>query len=149
MIILTNLFLIFITLIVSQPIIFPAVTVCNLNNIKKSFLHKFPDADSIASSFNSSVMRSDEGPHPKNLTSHLPDEQIKKVMMNFLKTDASSNAEETSTLENVTMDRETYTQRLILIKLAKYKQAELEKGGHHFHELVFRCAFQTFSCQDG
>lgn len=129
------------------------MTICNLNIIKKSFIHKFPDADSITSSFNSSAENRDKGPATlkssgsNNLTFDLPDEQMKKALMNSLKTD-SSDAEQTMNLENVTIDPEVYTKGLALTKLAKYSQAELEKGGHHFPELVFRCAFKAFSCKD-
>lgn len=126
------------------------MTICNLNILKKSFLHKFPDADTIASSFNSSKLtRVKSSADFKNSTIDVADlsEQIRNVMKNSLKTDASG-AEETLTLENVTIDAETYTESLLLTKLAEHKQAELVKGGHNFHELVFRCAFQTFSCQD-
>ncbi|KAL9988147.1 hypothetical protein ACROYT_G002555 [Oculina patagonica] len=137
-----------------RTIRFPAVTICNLNIIKKSFIHNYPDADSITSSFNSSAENRDNGPATskssgsKNSTFDLPDEQMKKSLMNSLKTD-SSDAEVAMNLENVTIDPEVYNKGLALTKLAKYSQAELERGGHHFPELVFRCAFKTFSCKDG
>lgn len=80
-------------------------------------------------------------------TYDLPDEEIINTLKRFLNTD-SSNAEEILNLENVTIDPEEYTKEQVLINLANYNEAELEKGGHHFRELVFRCNFKGFSCKD-
>lgn len=80
-------------------------------------------------------------------TYDLTDEEIINTLKRFLNTD-SSNAEEILNLENVTIDPEEYIKEQVLINLANYNEAELEKGGHHFRELVFRCNFKGFSCKD-
>ena len=110
-----------------QTIRFPAVTICNLNIIRKSFLRKFSRVDTNNS---------------------LPDKEITNALKHFLNTDAT-NAEEILNLENVTIDPEEYTKQRLLINLANYDESELEKGGHRFRELVFRCNFKGFSCKDG
>ncbi|KAL9988145.1 hypothetical protein ACROYT_G002553 [Oculina patagonica] len=61
----------------------------------------------------------------------------------------SSNAEESASLKNVTIDEQAYAQDLILSLLAKQNEKELQKGGHDFHEMVFRCSWNDFSCKDG
>lgn len=80
-------------------------------------------------------------------TYDLTDEEIINTLKRFLNTD-SSNAEEILNLENVTIDPEEYIKEQVLINLTNYNEAELEKGGHHFRELVFRCNFKGFSCKD-
>jgi len=114
-----------------RSIKFPAVTICNLNIIRKSFLRKFSRADTNTS----------------RMTRDLFDEEKINTLKRFLNTD-SSNAEEILNLENVTIDPEEYTKQQLLINLASYNESELERGGHRFRELVFRCYFKGFSCKD-
>lgn len=85
-------------------------------------------------------------PEP-DLTRDLFDEEKINTLKRFLNTD-SSNAEEILNLENVTIDPEEYTKQQLLINLASYNESELERGGHRFRELVFRCYFKGFSCKD-
>lgn len=91
-------------------------------------------------------MAIDSNPEPEWTRDPLDEERI-NTLKRFLRTD-SSNAEEILNLENVTIDPEEYTRQRLLIDLANYKESELEKGGHHFRELVFRCSFKGFSCKD-
>ncbi|XP_020626896.1 degenerin mec-4-like isoform X4 [Orbicella faveolata] len=143
---------------------FPAVTICNLNIIRRSFISRFPEAKAIMSQFNSFIERKDErpggggggpgGPPPNSSgTNNAPDsfgppDKRKEAMKKSLKID-SSGAEESSSLNNVTVDEQAYAQDLILSMLAKHNESELERGGHKFHELVFRCNWKDFSCKHG
>ena len=85
-------------------------------------------------------------PEPDRIRDLVDEEKI-NTLKRFLRTD-SSNAEEILNLENVTLDPEEYTKQRLLINLANYNESELEKGGHGFRELVFRCNFKGFSCKD-
>ena len=118
------------------------MTICNLNIIRKSFLHKFSHVDTNTSR----MIEFASDPEPDQ-TLDLVDEEKINTLKRFLRTD-SSNAEEILNLENVTIDPEEYTQQRLLINLANYNESELEKGGHRFRELVFRCNFKGFSCKD-
>ena len=115
------------------------MTICNLNIIKKSFLRKSSHADT-----NTSRIIADTELDP---TGDLFDEEKINILKRFLKTD-SSDAEENLNLENVTIDPEEYIKQRLLINLANYNESDLEKGGHRFRELVFRCNFKGFSCKD-
>ena len=106
------------------------MTICNLNIIRKSFLSKASRVDT-----NTSRITADS------------DEEKINILKRFLKTD-SSDAEENLNLENVTIDPEEYIKQRLLINLANYSKSDLERGGHHFRELVFRCNFKGFSCKD-
>lgn len=106
------------------------MTICNLNIIRKSFLSKASHVDT-----NTSRITEDS------------DEEKINILKRFLKTD-SSDAEENLNLENVTIDPEEYIKERLLISLANYSKSDLERGGHHFRELVFRCNFKGFSCKD-
>lgn len=77
-----------------------------------------------------------------------PPDKRKEAMKKALKID-SSGAEESLSLNNVTVDEQAYAEDLILGMLAKHNETELERGGHGFHELVFRCNWKDFSCKDG
>lgn len=77
-----------------------------------------------------------------------PPDKRKEAMKKSLKID-SSGAEESLSLNNVTVDEQAYAEDLILSMLAKHNESELEKGGHDFHEMVFRCNWKDFSCKDG
>jgi len=88
-----------------------------------------------------------------NDTNNVPDsfgppDKRKEAMKKSLKID-SSGAEESLSLNNVTVDEQAYAEDLILGMLAKHNESELERGGHDFHELVFRCNWKDFSCIDG
>lgn len=113
------------------------------------------------SQFDSFIERKDEGPGggpggpPPNSsgTNNAPDsfgppDKRKEAMKKSLKID-SSGAEESGSLNNVTVDEQAYAEDLILGMLAKHNETELKRGGHDFHELVFRCNWKDFSCKDG
>ena len=146
------------------------MTICNLNIIRNSFISRFPEAKAIMSQFNSFIERKDEGPGggggggapgggpggpqtnftDTNNTPHSfgPPDKRKEAMKKSLKID-SSGAEESLSLNNVTVDEQAYAEDLILGMLAKHNETDLERGGHYFHELVFRCNWKDFSCKDG
>ena len=116
------------------------MTICNLNIIRKSFHNrKFSAVDT-----NTSQIIADTKLDP---TRDLFDEEKIDTLKRFLKTD-SSDAEENLNLENVTIDPEEYVRQRLLINLASYSESDLEKEGHRFRELVFRCNFKGFSCKD-
>ena len=115
------------------------MTICNLNIIRKSFLREASHVDT-----NASRITADTELDP---TGGLFDEEKINILKHFLRTD-SSDAEENLNLENVTIDPEEYIKQRLLINLANYSESDLEKGGHHFRELVFRCNFKGFSCKD-
>ena len=160
-----------------QTVQFPAVTICNLNIIRRSFISRFPDANKIMSTFDSFMERPKPGEggeggggggggggaggggHGESQqsnssetntapTSFKPPEKRKEAMMGSLSPD-SSNAEESASLNNITVDEQAYAEDLILGMLAKHNESELQEGGHHFPELVFRCNWKDFSCKDG
>ena len=114
--------------------------ICNLNIIRKSFLPKSSHVDN-----NRSRIIADTELDPTG--GDLFDEEKINTLKRFLKTD-SSDADENLHLENVTIDPEEYIKQRLLINLANYSESDLEKGGHRFRELVFRCNFKGFSCKD-
>lgn len=146
------------------------MTICNLNMIKQSFLHQFPEAKTIVGKFDNFMEGKHEGgggegggghggPAASNSSSSNtgsssgsvsldPPDKRKEAMMNSLNTD-SSNAEEKTTLSNVSVDAQAYAEDLIIGMLAKYNDTDLTKGGHHFHELVYRCNWKDFNCKEG
>ena len=115
------------------------MTICNLNIIRKSFLRQSSHVHT-----NTSRIIADTELDP---TGDLFDEEKINTLKRFLKTD-SSDAEENLNLKNVTIDPEEYIKQRLLIDLANYSESYLEKGGHRFRELVFRCNFKGFSCKD-
>ena len=156
---------------------FPAVTICNLNIIKQNFLHKFPEAKSIVGTFNNFMEGKPdggEGDHGGGQPSHGgsssssssssssgsnsssaggsvsfgPPDKRKEAMKGSLNTD-SSNAEENLSLHNVSVDAQAYAEEMIISMLAKHNDSFLTEGGHHFHELVFRCNWKDFNCKEG
>jgi len=106
----------------SRTVKFPAVTICNLNMIKQSFIHRFPEAKTIAGLFDDFMEGKPEGggggggpggPKPSNSSSSNssssssvslgPPDKRKEAMMTSLNTD-SSNADEKLSLSNVSVD---------------------------------------------
>ena len=61
----------------------------------------------------------------------------------------SSDAEEDGSLSNVSVDAQAYAEDQIISMLAKYNDSVLTKGGHPFHELVYRCNWKDFNCKEG
>ena len=150
----------------SQTVQFPAVTICNLNIVKKSFIDRFPEAKEIMGTFDNFM----EGKGPggeggggggptqpgspgsnsssSSSTSFGPPDNRKEAMKDSLNVD-SSNAEEKMSLSNVSVDAQAYAEDLIVGLLARHDDTELMKGGHHLHELVFRCNWKDFNCKEG
>lgn len=142
---------------------FPAVTICNLNIIRRSKIRSFGDAEAIVSTFDKFMEREppkDGHDHDKegaaanqsssgsSSTSFGPPDRQKEAMKESLKID-DSNAEEHMRLSNVTVDEQAYAEYLILSTLAKQNMSDLMDAGHEFNELVFRCNWKDFSCKDG
>ena len=127
------------------------MTICNLNIIKRSFIHRFKDVDGILGSFENFVEGkhniSADGNETKRRTFGPPDKR-KKAMMNSLKTD-SSQAQTDVKLSNVSVDAEGYAKDQMLSALATYDDEHLARGGHQFNEMVFRCSWKDFSCREG
>ena len=154
-----------------QTVIFPAVTICNLNMIRRSSLHHFPEAQTIVGTFNNFMEGppeggdggGGEGGHGGPGTPSSPDsnsssssgsvlfgppDKRKEAMKDSLNMD-SSNAEEKLTLSNVSVDSQAYAEEVILTAMSNYSETVLTKAGHGFHELVFRCNWKDFNCKDG
>ncbi|XP_044180481.1 degenerin deg-1-like isoform X2 [Acropora millepora] len=139
----------------SRTVKFPAVTVCNLNMLKRSFVHNFAEAKKIIASFDDFMegkKRDGENEHLPSVsgsnTSFGPPDQRRELMKNSLKID-HSGAEEHLSLSNVTVDSQAYAEDLIVGKLAAYDDKKLKEGGHSFHEFVFRCNWKDFNCKEG
>lgn len=156
-----------------QTVSFPTVTICNLNIIKRSFLHNFPEAQTIVGTFDNFMEGKPDGgegdggggnPHGGSSSgsnssssggsssgdsvSFGPPDKRKEAMMGSLKID-SSGAEEDGSLSNVSVDAQAYAEDRIISMLAKYNYSVLTKGGHPFHELVYRCNWKDFNCKEG
>lgn len=156
-----------------QTVSFPTVTICNLNIIKRSFLHNFPEAQTIVGTFDNfmegkpnggegdggggnphggsssgSNSSSSGGSSSGDSVSFGPPDKRKEAMMGSLKID-SSGAEEDGSLSNVSVDAQAYAEDRIISILAKYNYSVLTKGGHPFHELVYRCNWKDFNCKEG
>ena len=149
--------------ILLQTVQFPAVTICNLNIIRRSKIRSFGDTEAIVSTFDKFMEREppkDGHDHDKegaaanqsssssSSTSFGPPDRQKEAMKESLKID-DSNAEEHMRLSNVTVDEQAYAEYLILSTLAKQNISDLMDAGHEFNELVFRCNWKDFSCKDG
>lgn len=139
----------------SRTVKFPAVTVCNLNMLKKSSVRNFAEAKKIIASFDDFMegkKRDGENEHlasgSGSNTSFGPPDQRRELMKNSLKID-HSGAEEHLSLSNVTVDSQAYAEDLIVRMLAAYNDKQLKKGGHSFHEFVFRCNWKDFNCKEG
>ena len=149
------------------------MTICNLNIIKRSFLHNFPEAQTIVGTFDNFMEGKPDGgegdggggnPHGGSSSgsnssssggsssgdsvSFGPPDKRKEAMMGSLKID-SSGAEEDGSLSNVSVDAQAYAEDRIISMLAKYNDSVLTKGGHPFHELVYRCNWKDFNCKEG
>ena len=148
------------------------MTICNLNIIKRSFLHNFPEAQTIVGTFDNymegkqdggegggggnhhggsssgSNSSSSGGSSSGGSVSFGPPDQKKEALMESLKID-SSDAEEDGRLSNVSVDTQAYAEDQIISMLAKYNDSVLTKGGHPFHELVYRCNWKDFNCKEG
>ncbi|KAK2566968.1 Amiloride-sensitive sodium channel subunit alpha [Acropora cervicornis] len=139
----------------SRTVKFPAVTVCNLNMLKKSSVRNFDGAKKIIASFDDFMegkKRDGENEHlpsdSESNTSFGPPDQRRELMKKSLKMD-HSGAEEHLSLSNVTVDSQAYAEDLIVRMLAAYDDKLLREGGHPFHEFVFRCNWQDFNCKEG
>lgn len=147
-----------------QTVQFPAVTICNLNIIRKSFISRFPEANKIMGTFDDFMEgKGPEGGGPtqpgssgsnsssgssSSSTSFGPPDNRKEAMKNSLNVD-SSNTEEKIRLSNVSVDAQAYAEDLIVGMLARHNDTELMKGGHHLQELLFRCNWKDFNCKEG
>lgn len=148
------------------------MTICNLNIIKRSFLHNFPEAQTIVGTFDNymegkqdggegggggnhhggsssgSNSSSSGGSSSGGSVSFGPPDQKREALMESLRID-SSDAEEDGSLSNVSVDVQAYAEDQIISMLAKYNDSVLTKGGHPFHELVYRCNWKDFNCKEG
>ena len=148
------------------------MTICNLNIIKRSFLHNFPEAQTIVGTFDNymegkqdggegggggnhhggsssgSNSSSSGGSSSGGSVSFGPPDQKREALMESLRID-SSDAEEDGSLSNVSVDTQAYAEDQIISMLAKYNDSVLTKGGHPFHELVYRCNWKDFNCKEG
>ena len=123
--------------------------------LKRSSIHNFTGAKKIIASFDDFMegKKSDgENEHlpsgSGNNTSFGPPDQRRELMKNSLKID-HSGAEEHLSLSNVTVDSQAYAEDLIVRMLAEFDDKLLQKGGHPFHEFVFRCNWKDFNCKEG
>ena len=123
--------------------------------LKKSSVHNFEGAKKIIASFDDFMegKKSDgQNEHLSsgsgNNTSFGPSDQGRELIKNSLKID-HSGAEENLSLSNVTVDSQAYAEDLIVRMLAEFDDKLLQKGGHPFHEFVFRCNWKDFNCKEG
>ena len=76
-----------------------------------------------------------------------PPDKMKEALKKGLTSDSSGSNK--LSLKNVSFDTETYVQDQMLAMLAELPDSELKKAGHPFGELVYRCTWNGFSCNQG
>ncbi|XP_022781844.1 amiloride-sensitive sodium channel subunit gamma-2-like [Stylophora pistillata] len=158
---------------------FPAVTICNLNIIRRSKISSFADAKAIVNTFDSFIEREpppsghgdkghgDKGHGDKGQEGQGANQSSSSSLSSSSSSTSfgpldkqkeamkeslkidNSHAEEHISLSNVTVDEQAYAEDLILSTLAKQNISDLMDAGHKFHELVFRCNWKDFSCKSG
>lgn len=144
-----------------QTVAFPSVTICNLNIVKKSKLKRFSDVQEFMRSFSSFAnqrpvnnsnsghgMGNASGSSSSSSSSFGPPSRMKNALKKELTGD-SSEAEEKVTLGNVTFDDQTYAEETMISQLGNHRDDDLQDAGHAFEELVYRCTWGGFSCNEG
>ncbi|XP_032235399.2 degenerin mec-4 isoform X2 [Nematostella vectensis] len=121
----------------SPTLNFPAVTICNLNAMKKDSLSAFPEAEGLLKRYNE--MSQSNGTF--DVLYLLGDDELQDLAKGYI-----AKNEETA---NISIDTQLILEDLMVHTLAKSDQQKLERAGHRFEELVFRCSWNMFTCNKG
>ncbi|EDO34319.1 predicted protein [Nematostella vectensis] len=108
---------------------FPAVTICNLNAIRKDHLSQFPDADVLLKGFSEASTPS--------VTVFLG-----KDVESFIKQHSEAGP-------NVTLDPELAFKDAMVEIFAQSELKKLQMAGHGFEELVLGCTWNNIKCNKG
>ncbi|XP_032229849.2 acid-sensing ion channel 2 [Nematostella vectensis] len=108
---------------------FPAVTICNLNAIRKDHLSQFPDADVLLKGFSEASTPS--------VTVFLG-----KDVESFIKQHSEAGP-------NVTLDPELAFKDVMVEIFAQSELKKLRMAGHGFEELVLGCTWNNIKCNKG
>lgn len=121
------------------------VTVCNLNSIKLSFIKKeFSQIHSVLEQYDE-VKNSDKS---MNVSKFMSSEGMKETMKKGIMTD-EEDGEGKPSMSDVEMDGTEYLKDNILSMIAGQNRKKLKNAGHQFEELVFRCSWSGFTCNEG
>ncbi|XP_048584124.1 degenerin unc-8 [Nematostella vectensis] len=122
---------------------FPAVTICNLNMIKKKNLANFTQSKKIFDDFEAFVSSNSSMDSSAFLGS-----KMETVLKDRLSMDSNDGSNSVS-LDDTSMDTELYVEDMLIRHMAMVDDKDLIKAGHEFDELVFRCVWNGFTCNKG
>ena len=115
------------------------MTVCNLNQFRKSKLQEVKLIQDILHSYSNKDRNASDGSSFEASV-----ERLKKMLKKGL-----ANDEDGEDLNGVDIDEDVLIEHLVVITASYYNKTHLQQVGHQFHDTILSCSWHGANCRTG
>ncbi|XP_028411254.1 amiloride-sensitive sodium channel subunit alpha-like isoform X2 [Dendronephthya gigantea] len=130
-------------IVYEKNIDFPSVTVCNLNQYRRSRIRNVSSIDEIIRMYSDAKRNKSDGSNFENSIN-----KQKRAFKKEFNNDVDDDDEGDISDDNIEIDEDFIIEELVAIRSADYDLEDLKKAGHQFNTIL-SCTWRGFNCKEG
>ncbi|CAB4033311.1 amiloride-sensitive sodium channel subunit gamma-2-like, partial [Paramuricea clavata] len=119
---------------------FPSVTVCNLNQFRKSKLQEVKSIQDILQRFSNENRNTSDG--------SILEVSLKRLRKMLMK-DLAHDDDDDDDLGDVDVDEDVLLEQFVAILASNYNKTHLKQVGHQFDDTILSCSWKGANCRTG